>query len=1093
MLSLFVRSFLIGVLGVTLILAKETSRESLIPDYTEEQKNILHVNRWVYWQFYDGRSAIRPDGNAGGLYNSIAHIYTDGVLFGYYDGNEIYLIGNRYRNTWNPLQNRIYRIRRDWRTVSDTWVRNELALLGYSSITDRDIQALRERLMTDWENWPWQQGAPWLDVNGNGIYEPDIDEAGYPFADDVIFYRVNDQDTQKLYEEFGSKPLGIQLTVVLWGVDVPVGPLGKTLFKSIRIQNISGVRRDSLHFSVWVDPDLGYFFDDVVGCDSLLGLAYAYNGTDDDAEFAQYGLNPGAVGYDVVIGPAVPFASDTAWVGGNHVPGFKNLSMTSFNVVWSGLYMGEDVGDVNKNFIFNLIRGYRGDSDPFNPEPMRHFNNGTPTLFPLNGDPITGQGDIDNQPRDKTFFLNIGTFPLETNQLQEVHIAIMAGKPGESRVDAVADLKRTDKIIQKVADSYFAYIPRPPLSPAVTVTTMADTIILDWGEDALRVKEIEETLIYDSDSTAYRFEGYIVYQLPTEDAVDRAMPIAVFDRKNGVKKIYGWRFVPELGEELWVPIIEGKDTGVQHTLVITRDYLNNSPLLVGNTYYFGVRAYSYNANPQVVADEGLISTMSIVAVVPQSPQPGLRYPETVGNLLPVTHVSGSSNGQVTVQVINPAEIQGQQYEVFFTADADTSSPTSGQVKVNIRRLDDDVVLVQNRRILQDDDGVVPIVADGLAFYIQEPAVFKDFRVIANANGLLAQPVGAAATWYGFPGNKPESGQQANGSIWLIQQSQPDQSAYAFFEQVTTAFLEDQTASNYEIRFTAQVEAYFPWSVQDFAPIPFEVWNIGDEATPDDDYRVFVFVRDIENTVNQGEFNITYIDHTVSPGDNDPMTDSFYLVEPWDTTPGEGGYQAFRSYLAGLSNSEILNGAFWRQEHPGISRPGLVDLVLVNWNGGSVPAQERSWQQYNYNAYLPETGTIFQILANQNFTVEDVYRVSARPVVESVKQEYQDVQRVTVYPNPYLAGHELEKGGDEFIYFYHLPRQATIRIFSLDGQLVRTLAKSDDSQFLRWDLRNTAGRRVASGIYIAHLEMTLRDGTKVQKVLKIAIVQRLEPY
>ncbi len=45
-------------------------------------------------------------------------------------------------------------------------------------------------------------------------------------------------------------------------------------------------------------------------------------------------------------------------------------------------------------------------------------------------------------------------------------------------------------------------------------------------------------------------------------------------------------------------------------------------------------------------------------------------------------------------------------------------------------------------------------------------------------------------------------------------------------------------------------------------------------------------------------------------------------------------------------------------------------------------------------------------------------------------------------------------------------------------------KLDASQFLRWDLRNERGLTVASGIYIAHIDMSDLGA----KVLKLAIIQ-----
>jgi hypothetical protein len=77
-------------------------------------------------------------------------------------------------------------------------------------------------------------------------------------------------------------------------------------------------------------------------------------------------------------------------------------------------------------------------------------------------------------------------------------------------------------------------------------------------------------------------------------------------------------------------------------------------------------------------------------------------------------------------------------------------------------------------------------------------------------------------------------------------------------------------------------------------------------------------------------------------------------------------------------------------------------------------------------------------------------------------------------------------------FNNLPPKVKIRIFNLAGQLVRTLDKDDPTQFLKWDLTNHATFPVASGMYIAHVTLTLpADNSEITKVLKFAVIQEQE--
>jgi len=105
----------------------------------------------------------------------------------------------------------------------------------------------------------------------------------------------------------------------------------------------------------------------------------------------------------------------------------------------------------------------------------------------------------------------------------------------------------------------------------------------------------------------------------------------------------------------------------------------------------------------------------------------------------------------------------------------------------------------------------------------------------------------------------------------------------------------------------------------------------------------------------------------------------------------------------------------------------------------------------------------------------------------------EVNRIKVFPNPYYGLNRAETDRvTRFVTFSHLPDKAVIRIFNLAGILVRTLRKDDpanSNQFLRWDLQNEHGLPVASGIYIAYLELQDATGSDLgTKTIKIAIIQ-----
>jgi hypothetical protein len=122
------------------------------------------------------------------------------------------------------------------------------------------------------------------------------------------------------------------------------------------------------------------------------------------------------------------------------------------------------------------------------------------------------------------------------------------------------------------------------------------------------------------------------------------------------------------------------------------------------------------------------------------------------------------------------------------------------------------------------------------------------------------------------------------------------------------------------------------------------------------------------------------------------------------------------------------------------------------------------------------------------TDDDVFQFSTETFREelSIRERQNILEEVNVVPNPYFLSSEYESRYNiPVVKFIHLDKVATIRIFDLGGRLIRTLEKDDISNEIAWDLRNKYGRRVASGIYIAHVEV---PGVGA-KTLKFAVIQR----
>jgi len=116
----------------------------------------------------------------------------------------------------------------------------------------------------------------------------------------------------------------------------------------------------------------------------------------------------------------------------------------------------------------------------------------------------------------------------------------------------------------------------------------------------------------------------------------------------------------------------------------------------------------------------------------------------------------------------------------------------------------------------------------------------------------------------------------------------------------------------------------------------------------------------------------------------------------------------------------------------------------------------------------------------------VFTFTATANTNSTAKAIKDIEKINVFPNPFYVANTGDLNSlERAVTFSHLPVKAKIRIFNLAGQMVRALDKENNSQFYKWDLMNDHNLLVASGIYIAFIEMPEIGETKI---LKFAILQ-----
>ena len=309
-----------------------------------------------------------------------------------------------------------------------------------------EINAKDGQGSTNWAQWPVDQGAPWADVNGDGIYSPFNDRPDI-VGDKVHWYVMNDGDTLIHTDLHKTDPLGIEVQEMMFGFD-SWDVLGNTVFIKYKIINTGDNKLDSMFISFWFDPDIGNHNDDLVGSVPKLNLGYAYN--DADGDF-RYGYTPPAVGCLFLQTPIVSSEGDTAWISGDAVEDFKNIPISSFI-----MYVNHSPYLVDPNSpqeAFNYMNGLIGRTG----QPYINPIIGESSHYLYDGDPVTVEGWVDGieyRPSDRRFLLTSGPFSMAPDDIQEIAMALIISN-GANATLAVPSLLSDSRWVRSTWNSQF--------------------------------------------------------------------------------------------------------------------------------------------------------------------------------------------------------------------------------------------------------------------------------------------------------------------------------------------------------------------------------------------------------------------------------------------------------------------------------------------------------------------------------------------------------------------------------------------------------------------------------------------------------------
>ncbi len=275
--------------------------------------------------------------------------------------------------------------------------------------------------------------APYFDYDENDSY--DATKGDFPLikGDQAVFFIINDDRHE--HTETGGRKLRAEIHGLFYAFDKPEKPdLNNSVFVNYKIFNRSETYYPELYIGNFVDFDIGYPWDDYIGCDTILQAYYGYNGLEIDGsgEPGSYGAQPPAQG--------VTFLN----VELNHFMYFEN-------------YSGPTSDPYADYEYFNYMKSVWKDSTH-----LTYGGTGYGGVSPVNyafpGDPLNQnewtECSVGNEPGDKRGVGSSGPVEFAPGQMIELDIAyVFARTSSGNNLSSVELLKESIKSVREFYES----------------------------------------------------------------------------------------------------------------------------------------------------------------------------------------------------------------------------------------------------------------------------------------------------------------------------------------------------------------------------------------------------------------------------------------------------------------------------------------------------------------------------------------------------------------------------------------------------------------------------------------------------------------
>jgi hypothetical protein len=764
-------------------------------------------------------------------------------------------------------------------------------------------------------------------------------------------------------------------------------------------------------------------------------------------------------------------------------------------------------------------------------------------LFMYSGDPVTETGWINNTPIDQRQMSNTGPFQLIKDQPINIVAAYIVGR-GVSSLASINVAREYSRVAQVLFDRNF---PSPPPPPPIDYNILTGSNFIELTIETapnLNYRAVDSLQEVDRRVQGFFVEAYRTNSpVPFVDGIENERMIMHWNLADSIMNIWGRNatggyqvYSPsaQTNAEISPTVYRNPETG-RLRFRLTQDPFTGGPLVKGKEYYFRINQYTVNTWRLVNRNTGTFgpagdyidSTSNPIEefVGPMRSGAGITqmitvifgedmYSPALAEQSGVRQPGGVASGEVKYVIVNNEALTGDTYRITFMPDRNPNevtgvdpyrpfwtltNVTTGQVLADSMRTFDFNLNDISGRVYQGFipkiEPVTPAVGNASNQYRTQDTA----RWFGNFN----DPRGKGIYYMGK--DVPDAGAGVErGSrfhplypatrsrvttadrlrrVELRFGTPTSGKAYRYVRGIKGAAIPSLSNYAYAGFITAADTGGVKGSIgklgEGFVDVPFTAWVV--DTVYKEEYQLAVgFIERRAPTL------LGTPDGVWDPGDSLGRSEEVILIfdSPYDPNGQQVQYTG-----TGATNNEwadVIKGFVLQDPSASDSIKAIAASPLFN------TLYMVGLERFRGSFYTPGDTLIIPVF-DYPYTSKDVYEFNTLRRGELTDNQRRELfNRVNVFPNPLFAYNPATSysGGnpdEPFVTFSNLPTDITIKVYSLSGILVRTLTTDDKasptSPFLRWNLQNENGLRVASGMYMAIVTSPLYG----EKILKFAVI------